>query len=182
MSPSKPGALWGDEKGVSAVEFALIVPIILILLIGMVDLNEALTVHRKLRQITSTIADLTAQQSELTTSTVDLTLQGAASLLAPYDRTSLQLVLTVVSVEDDGQTVAWSRAYQATAEHAGDEPLFPVPEELALSGVQMVAVRADYEFESIFGHLTQVFAGRESYAMHDWMYERPRTGDEIVLK
>ena len=182
MNPSRFKALLGDERGVSAVEFAFVVPVILILLIGMVDLNEALTVHRKLRQITSTIADLTAQQSELTTSMVDLTLQGSASLLAPYDRTSLKLVLTVVSVEDDSQTVAWSRAYQATAEHAGDEPLVPVPEELALSGVQMVAVRADYEFESIFGHLTQVFAGRESYAMQDLMYERPRTSDKILLK
>ncbi|UJW86951.1 TadE/TadG family type IV pilus assembly protein [Devosia sp. SL43] len=182
MNHSRLKALLGDNKGVSAVEFALIVPVILILLIGMVDLNEALTIHRKLRQVTSTIADLTAQQSELTASTVALTLQGAASLLAPYDRSSLQLVLTVISIDDNAQTVAWSMAYQAVAEEAGATPLFPAPEDLALAGVQMVAVRADYEFTTVFGALTKVFSGREGYAMSDQMYERPRTSDEIVLQ
>lgn len=171
-----------DERGVSAVEFALIVPVILVLLIGMVDTNEALTVYRKMRQISSTVSDLVAQRSEVTPAEVTMTLQGSASLLAPYDTTNLDIVLSVVDVTKHGQTVAWSRAYQTGAETKGATPAFPVPDVLAEEGIQVVAVRVDYEFETMFSGLVQGFLGRGGYVMQDTMYERPRVGDTIKLK
>ena len=74
MNRSRRRSLLRDDRGVSAVEFALIVPIVLILLIGMVYINEALTVHRKLRQVTFAAADLIAQQDAVTRQNVELTL------------------------------------------------------------------------------------------------------------
>ncbi len=170
-----------DDHGVSAVEFALIVPVILILLIGMVDINEGLTVYRKMRQISSTVTDLVAQRSQITSAEITMTLQGSASLLAPYDTTDLDIVLSVVNVEQAGQTVAWSRSYQATAETAGSEPRFPVPADLAENGVQVVAVRVDYTFDTLSSGLLESILGRSGYVMQDTMYERPRVGDSIVL-
>lgn len=181
MNRSRPNPLWRDERGVSAVEFALIVPIVLILLIGMVYINEALTVHRKLRQVSFAAADLIAQQDAVTEADVTLTLAGAASLLSPYDTASLQLVLSVIEVVDGEQTVVWSRAYQGTPESAGDEPAFPVPEDLILDGVQTVAVRADYAYSSVFSDLAAAFTSGGELAMRDHMYERPRISDEITL-
>nr|WP_295891902.1 TadE/TadG family type IV pilus assembly protein [uncultured Devosia sp.] len=170
-----------DDHGVSAVEFALIVPVILLLLIGMVDINEALTVYRKMRQISSTVTDLVAQRSEVTPAEVTMTLAGSASLLAPYDTTDLDIVLSVVNVAQAGQTVAWSRAYQATAETAGTTPKFPVPAKLAENGVQVVAVRVDYKFDTLSSGLLKGILGRSGYVMQDTMYERPRVGDKVVL-
>jgi Flp pilus assembly protein TadG len=170
-----------DDHGVSAVEFALIVPIILLLLIGMVDINEALTVYRKMRQISSTVTDLVAQRSELTPAEVTMILSGSASLLAPYDTADLDIVLSVLNVAPAGQTVAWSRAYQTTTETVGTEPDFPVPAKLAENGVQVVAVRVDYKFNTLSSGLLQGILGRSGYVMQDTMYERPRVGDEIVL-
>lgn len=171
-----------DDHGVSAVEFALILPVILILLIGMVDINEALTVYRKMRQISSTVSDLVAQRSEVTTAEITMTLQGSASLLAPYDTANLDIVLSVVNVAQQGQTVAWSRAYQTGAEMTGAIPGFPVPAALVENGVQIVAVRVDYTFETLFSGLLEGILGRSGYVMQDTMYERPRVGDAIVLK
>jgi Flp pilus assembly protein TadG len=181
MNRSRLPSPWHDERGVSAVEFALIVPVVLILLIGMVYINEALTVHRKLRQVSFAAADLIAQQDRVTEADVQLTLAGAASLLSPYDTTSLQLVLSVIAAEDGEQSVVWSRAYQATPETVGEEPAFPVPEELVLDGVQTVAVRADYTYSSIFSELAQLFTSGGDLAMRDHMYERPRISDEISI-
>ncbi len=170
-----------DDQGVSAVEFALILPVILVLLIGMVDINEGLTVYRKMRQISSTVSDLVAQRSEVTAAEVTMTLQGSASLLAPYDTTDLDIILSVVNVTALGQTVAWSRAYQTGAETAGAAPRFPVPGALAENGVQVVAVRVDYTFDTLFSGLLEGILGRSGYVMQDTMYERPRVGDTIVL-
>jgi Flp pilus assembly protein TadG len=179
--PARFAAFTRDDHGVSAVEFALIVPVILILLIGMVDINEALTVYRKMRQISSTVTDLVAQRSEVTPAEITMTLAGSASLLAPYDTTDLDIVLSVVNVEQAGQTVAWSRAYQANAETAGALPGFPVPAALAENGIQVVAVRVDYTFDTLFSSLVAGILGRSGYVMQDTMYERPRVGDKIVL-
>jgi len=170
-----------DERGVSAVEFALIVPVVLILLIGLVYVNEALTVHSKLRQVTFAAADLIAQQDEVTEQRVALTLAGAASLLSPYDTSSLELTLSLIATTNGEQKVVWSRAFQTTPEAPGGTPAFPVPTELALNGVQTVAVQANYTYRSIFSGLVQVFTGGGDLAMVDRMYERPRISDTIVL-
>ncbi|WP_297113228.1 TadE/TadG family type IV pilus assembly protein [uncultured Devosia sp.] len=182
MNRSSCHRIIGDERGVAAIEFALIVPIVLVMLIGMVYVNEALTVHRKLRQVTATLTDLVAQQDEITQQAVTLTMAGSASLLAPYDTTSLKLVLTVISNNGGTQTVAWSRAYQTTPESTGNPPAFPVPASLALDGVQTVAVRADFTYESIFSALASAFGAGQGLVMQDTMYERPRTSDTIELK
>jgi Flp pilus assembly protein TadG len=178
---ARPASFAGDDRGVSAVEFALITPVILILLVGMVDINEALTVYRKMRQISSTATDLVAQRSEITPAEVTMILQGSASLLAPYDTTELDIVLSVLDVRPQGQTVAWSRAYQTGAETAGMEPDFPVPDALVENGTQVVAVRVDYRFDTLFSGLLEGILGRSGYVMQDTMYERPRVGDEVVL-
>lgn len=179
--PARSTSFIRDDRGVSAVEFALIVPLILVLLIGMVDINEALTVYRKMRQISSTVTDLVAQRSEVSPAEVTMTLAGSASLLAPYDTTDLDIVLSVVNVKPTGQTIAWSRAFQATAEPAGTQPDFPVPADLAENGVQVVAVRVDYRFDTLSSVLLEGILGRSGYVMQDTMYERPRVGDEVVL-
>lgn len=173
--------LWRDQSGVSAVEFALILPIILILLVGLVDTNEALIVHRKMRQVTSTVADLIAQSEQLTTSQVDLTLTGAASLLSPYPLTSLHIVVSVLDVTETEQTVNWSRAYNDTAEQAGAPAGFAAPDELTEPGIQMIAVRADYTLTTIFSPLMAGMTGRDGHYMVDRMYERPRISDAIEL-
>ena len=185
MNPSscKPTrlGLWADESGVSAIEFALILPIILILLIGLVDTNEALIAHRKMRQVTSTVADLVAQSEELTAAQVDLTLSGAASILSPYPLDPLEIVISVLDITEDGQTVAWSRAYNGTAEASDDPAAFPAPDELVEAGVQIIAVRAEYRLTTIFSTLLAGLTGREGHHMIDRMYERPRLADTVGL-
>ncbi len=181
MNRSSLTSAYRDERGVSAVEFALIVPVILILLIGMVYINEALTVHRKLRQVTFAAADLVAQQDKVTEADVTLTLAGAASLLSPYDTASLKLVLSIIAVDNGNQSIVWSRAYQATPESPGNAPAFPVPDNLVLDGVQTVAVRADYTYSSIFSDLAQLFTKGGDLAMADHMYERPRISEKITI-
>ena len=180
-SRARPASFAGDDSGVSAVEFALITPVILLLLVGMVDINEALTVYRKMRQTSSTVTDLVAQRGEITPAEITMILQGSASLLAPYDTTDLDIVLSVLNVDQQGQTVAWSRAYQTSAEPTGSAPDFPVPAPLVESGIQVVAVRVDYTFETLASGLLEGILGRSGYVMQDTMYERPRVGDKITL-
>lgn len=181
MNPSRHLSLRRDQRGVSAVEFALLAPVVLLLLVGLVYVNQALTVHRKVRHISSTVADLIAQQSTISSADLTLTLQGAASLMAPYGTADLDIVASVISFTNGKQEVVWSRAYQTAPETKGAKPAFPVPDDLLLNGVQTVAVRVDYTFQSIFSDLIRPFTGAEGLFMRDHMFERPRISDTIAL-
>ena len=50
-----------DERGVSAVEFALLLPLMVTLYLGGVEVSQGLTIDRKVTLVARTVADLAAQ-------------------------------------------------------------------------------------------------------------------------
>ena len=61
-SPAALGAPFaGDTKGVSAVEFALVLPLMLTLYLGGAELAQAISASRKVTLVSRTVADLAAQ-------------------------------------------------------------------------------------------------------------------------
>src|SRR5690349_998580 len=109
-----------DTRGVSAMEFALLLPVMLLFVAGTVDISEGLTVHRKIRQISSIVVDLVAQSDRLSTSEVDTILAGAAKILDPYPGTKLTIVVSVLDVKNKKkQKVAWSVGYHTSGLKTG---------------------------------------------------------------
>lgn len=170
-----------DQRGVSAIEFAVLMPVLMLLLAGTYDLCQALTVNRKIRQISSTVADLVAQRSSISAADISTLFAGAATILVPNDTTSLKIVLSIVNVTNNVQTIAWSKAYQTTALNSGIANPTLIPATIADNGVQMISVRVDYQFETVFSSYLQGIMGRLGYTMSDTLYERPRVGDTITL-
>ncbi len=58
---------WRDARGVSAVEFALIAPVMITLLLGSVELSDVMIADRKATSVASTTADLVAQAIQKST-------------------------------------------------------------------------------------------------------------------
>ncbi len=50
-----------DENGIAAIETAMIMPFLLFLYVGMIDLTALISVNRKVTQATSVVADLISQ-------------------------------------------------------------------------------------------------------------------------
>ena len=91
------------------MEFALLLPVMLLFVAGTVDISEGLTVHRKIRQISSIVVDLVAQSSKISQSEVNTILAGAAKILDPYPNAKLTIVVSVLDVKNKKkQKVAWS--------------------------------------------------------------------------
>lgn len=77
-------AFFRDRRGIAAVEFAMILPIMLVLLFATVEFSTGLAVDRKVSLMARTIANLTSQGANA--SDADLTnFFGAANLvMVPY--------------------------------------------------------------------------------------------------
>src|SRR5947209_10071638 len=101
-----------DERGIAAVEFALILPFMLTLYLGVVELSKGYMASQRMTLVARTLADLVAQQQQLqtggTTNVTDSIMSNifgaSAAIMAPYSTTNLKMTLSQVllSNKSDG--------------------------------------------------------------------------------
>ena len=102
------------EDGVAAVEFALILPIMLLVYIGSVEASLAITMDRKVQSVAGALGDLVARSdTTIPADTLEDYFKAAGGIMTPYPTDELKQVVTQVLVSDDGTsaTVVWSREY-----------------------------------------------------------------------
>lgn len=103
---------WRRDDGVAAVEFALVLPVMVTLYFGLSDLTPAIVIDRKLTILSRSLADLAARVSSLSCSDVGQIFDAASAIMRPHDPTTVQMVLTSVLVTVNGSTytgkVDWS--------------------------------------------------------------------------
>lgn len=105
-----------DDRGAAAVEFALILPFLLLLYMGSIEASTLFTVDRRIEVISSTMADLVARwnpnQGTITKATVLDYFKASEGIIVPYPTTGLKQVVSFVRVPTTGSaTVVWSCSY-----------------------------------------------------------------------
>ncbi len=139
----------------AAVEFALILPMLIVLWIGGVEVTQALTMDRKVNNLASTVGDLVARWKSLTYSDVDSIFDIAGGVLYPYAAGSADMVLTAVNVDDKGNaTVAWSRAKGKRAAYSqGANMNAAIDAKLRTPSSQVIMTEAYYPYRPAVGHV-----------------------------
>lgn len=171
-----------DERGVSAIEFVLIFPLLVGMLAGTVDIGQALTVSRKMNQVASTLGDITSQQSSWTATDIDAIVAGSATIIEPFNKTDLKIDLTILDVDSSlTAKVNWARGYNKTALTKGTASPVTIPTNIAQSGVQLIAVKATFTLTTPFSKLLQPVTGVTTYNYQKTYIMRPRNGDSITL-
>src|ERR1700689_4374846 len=81
----------GSTRGVAGIEFAIVLPILIVLLLGFYDAGTALAIYTKTRFATATLAQITNQYNNGSTPIHDADmaqiLGATAAVLAPYSST-----------------------------------------------------------------------------------------------
>lgn len=103
------------RDGVAALEFAIILPVMLLLYVGMAQITTALSMDRKVTLLSRTVADLVGRAGEADAASLQDMMRAAAHVLAPYDPDEVSIAISSVVVEDDGDggveaAVCWSFA------------------------------------------------------------------------
>lgn len=157
-----------DASGVSAVEFALTLPLMLIIYTGGYQVTEALSAYRKMTITTRAVADLTTQYQTMSASDVATVLNASAQIMAPFSTANLTIVLSELTTDSTGKTtVTWSQQLNGTALTPGKT--FTLPTGLAQPSTSVVLSQVTYTFTPVAGYkLTG------SYTMSDHLYMSPR--------
>ena len=108
-----------DRKGLAAIEFALLAPIMVFLFFATVEGSDALATSRRVSLSVNTIADLVAQETEIQTSALGDLFTGMEDII---DQGSITVDFRVVSLVVDPVTndvvVHWSRDNSGGAPYA----------------------------------------------------------------
>jgi Flp pilus assembly protein TadG len=100
-----------DRKGVSAVEFAIIAPVLILAYFGVAELCGAMLADRKTEHVAASIGDLTAQAASLTTANMTDIFQAGDVIMTPNSTATLKMRVTCIQSDgtDTNFTVLWSQ-------------------------------------------------------------------------
>ena len=99
-----------DERGVAAIEFALIAPVAILLYCGFAELTMAMMAERRAAHAASVVADLVAQTSQITGSQVTDVFAVAGAIMDPLPTATLRFRVTSVTADVNGAPkVIWSQ-------------------------------------------------------------------------
>ena len=90
-----------DADAVAATEFAIVVPFMLLLYVGGVELADGMAINVKVSATAHSVADMVTQNTSLSTTSMHNILTGATAIIAPYPVSGGQLLVTVSEISSD---------------------------------------------------------------------------------
>jgi Flp pilus assembly protein TadG len=98
-----------ERDGVSAVEFALVLPIMLTLYLGGVELGDGMAISFKTTLAARTVTDVASLYTSIDSPTMSQVLGAASKVLSPYPTGNVVVTLSEINANSSGQgTVTWS--------------------------------------------------------------------------
>jgi Flp pilus assembly protein TadG len=100
-----------DESGVSAIEFALIAPILIVMFMALCDLCSAVMTKLHVDRASEGTGDVVATYSEMQSQDMINMFTAASQFMQPYSATPLNIRITdIYSAQDNTNKVYWSCA------------------------------------------------------------------------
>jgi Flp pilus assembly protein TadG len=162
------GRFFDDRRGVSAVEFALIAPVMIGLYLGCNEIAQGINIDRKVTLTAGTTANLAAQVSSISSNDMTNIMNASQSILAPYSTAPLKITLSCLSIDANKKvTVKWSQAQNATARAVGSS--VTIPSGLLVASTQLLYSEVSYAYTPVIGY---VITG--SLNLSDTMFMSPR--------
>lgn len=188
----KLGGVIADRRGVAAIEFAFIAPLLLMLYFVTMEVAQGIETNKKVSRVGSMVADLVTQQSrEITTSDLDPIMRIGEAILQPYNRTRPTIVITGITITNDNEPkakVEWSRRMVngVFSRAAAKDTLTDVPETLKIKGTFLVRVSSQIDYRPVITWTAEqktslgLLGAFDNIGMNEVYYLRPRMTPEIL--
>jgi Flp pilus assembly protein TadG len=163
-----------EQRGLAALEFAMLLPMMMTLYLGSVELSSGVAIHRKVTIAAHTIADLASQFTTIDNTDMTNILNAATDIIYPYPSANLQAVVSELSIDAQGQaTVVWSQTLNGTARTVGST--VTIPTNLAVPSTYLILGETSYNYAPSYGY---VVTG--TLTMSDQIYMRPRQSSSVA--
>jgi Flp pilus assembly protein TadG len=163
------------NKGLAALEFAILAPVMVLLLFGSVELVDMLSVNSRVQNVASALSDVVSRETEVDDAELAGIWSAADVLIFPDDPSTMRARITSISiVSSTTARVVWSEGRGGMAPLAANDTVTLPSSSMMIPGTSVIHAEVEYPYSSPLGLLT---AG-EVTMTHD-AYRRSRQVDPI---
>ena len=162
-----------DERGVSAVEFALLAPVLIAFYFGMAEFCQGFMAQKRMGHVSAMVADLVAQEESVATANLDDIFDIGGLIMKPFSTVALKQRVTSVTRTSGVARVDWSRGDGMTARAVNST--ITLPTDLISDGESVIVSEATYDYDSPVDY----FMPGITQFSHIY-YLRPRTVDKTL--
>ncbi len=157
-----------NRDAVSAMEFAIVLPVMLLLYIGGVELGDGLQIQFKVTETARTITDLASQYISIQSSDMSNILAAASSVVAPYSTSNITMTVSEVTTNPQGQgTITWSCSLNGTPHTVGATIILPA--NLQTPNISLIWGEVTYPYTPPMGY---VISGTINLYQSNYFYPR----------
>jgi Flp pilus assembly protein TadG len=158
------------REGVAAVEFAVILPVMLAMYLGMVEVTVGVTTNRKVTLLARTLADLTAQSAKLTNAERDNIFTAASYVMQPAPSTGVKMLIVSLYVDKNKTVkVCWGEQRGGIAIPSA----VTLDEGLKIADTSLIMSRVEMPYSPAAKLLNS------SYILKETSYMRPRLVTQV---
>lgn len=171
-----------DHSAIAATEFAVILPLMLVMFFGTVEVSSAIAVDRKVTLVARTLSDLTSQSEVVADGDLRNFFSASYGILTPYSAIPIQSTITQIYVNKSNVAkVQWSKS--ATVSVVANKPtatlttsprtqgqVITLPAALATADTYLIMSESSYLYTPSVGYVL----GQAGVTLADKSYTRPR--------
>lgn len=164
--------LTGDERGVAAVEFAMIAPVMIVIYFALAEFCQGYMAQKKMGHVAAMVADLVAQHQTVNMANMDDIFEIGELIMKPFSTATLRQRVSSITQTNGVAQVTWSYGDGMPARGAD---VVTLPPGLIGNGESIILSEAIYDYDSPVDYL---LPGVTQFS--NTYYLRPRTVDFIL--
>src|SRR5258708_36051179 len=149
-----------DRRGVAAIEFLMLAPLMLMICFGTIQVSTGVAVDRKVSLTTRTLSDLIsrAPPTGITDTDISNAFATGKAIMSPYPTTPLQSKISQVHIDPTTliAKVIWSKASGTGVSPPTCNEVVSVPTALQIPDAYLIMSEITYNFTPVVGHAIQI--------------------------
>jgi Flp pilus assembly protein TadG len=163
-----------NESGAAILELALVLPLMLTLFFGGFEVTRVINANTRVAAAAQSLADLVAQQSAVTSTSVANFCTGGQLVMTPFPTSSLSATIVSVTRGGSGVAVDWQDTtcgHSATLSNATTLASPVIPN----SGDSVIVVKTTYSYTSPISYVLHA-----SYTLSQTAFARPQISAQVA--
>ena len=170
-----------DRDGIAATEFAVIVPIMLVLFFGVIEMTSGITAYRKVTIVAHTLSDLTSQSMSVQDSDLTNFFCAANGIMSPYVSGTCPSGAVTQSLVELWVNPSLQARVQWAKNSDGSAPLaagtvVPIPTSLQVANTYIIYSSVRYTYVPTVGYVMN----KAGVLLSDFAYTRPRLSQCVL--
>lgn len=171
--------LYRDEKGVGAIEFAILFPILVMLYVGAFEITIGLSMSKRATRAAGAIADIVTQQKNVTKSWLADMPSVASAMFVPYGTTGMTVKITGITIDaSSNPTVTWSWAQDNSRPYTVNSAV-TVPTDMKKASSFLIRTELTVPYQ-LFLFAPNLMPNSSTITISRTYFYRQRQGDNVL--